>query len=106
MLFYEKGKKIVPKDIYNLLDPIALAQFICGDGQIHQGGLLLCTDSFNLKEVVSILNVLIIRYNLMCSIREIKNSQYRIYIYKNSLNELRKFVLPYMNHTMHYKIIR
>jgi len=33
-LFYINKKKIIPTDIYNLLDPIALAHWIQGDGTV------------------------------------------------------------------------
>jgi len=39
-----KKKKIVPKDNFNLLIPIALAHWISGDGKIHSIGLRLCTE--------------------------------------------------------------
>jgi hypothetical protein len=31
-LFYPNGIKIIPKDIYNMLTPVALAHLIMGDG--------------------------------------------------------------------------
>ena len=51
-----------------------------GDGQRTESGLVLCTDSYTIKEVVFLVNVLIIRYNLICTIRENKIGKYRIYI--------------------------
>jgi len=32
-MFYSNGKKIIPSDIYNLLDPVCLAHWIMGDGK-------------------------------------------------------------------------
>jgi hypothetical protein len=43
-LFYINRVKIVPKDIYNLLTPVALAHLIMGDGVAKQFGLIICTD--------------------------------------------------------------
>jgi len=42
-LFYINRVKIVPKDIYNLLTPVALAHLIMGDGVAKQFGLIICT---------------------------------------------------------------
>ena len=103
-LFYPKGVKIIPKDIYNLLTPVALAHLIMGDGQSRDLGLVLCTDSFTLQEVVLLLNVLIIRYNFICTIRTNNPGQYRIYISEKSMNSLKTKVSPYMTKTMLYKI--
>ena len=103
-LFYPKGVKIIPKDIYNLLTPVALAHLIMGDGQSRDLGLVLCTDSFTLQEVVLLLNVLIIRYNFICTIRTNNPGQYRIYISEKSMNSLKTKVSPFMTKTMLYKI--
>ncbi len=59
--------KKIPLDIYNLLDPIALAHWIMGDGQkVKTGGLTLCTDSYSIIDVVRlmILPYLIIGYQV------------------------------------------
>jgi len=80
LLFYNENKKIIPVNIYHLLSPIALAHLIMGDGQRQNYGLVLCTDSYTLQDVVRLVNVLIIRYNLICTLREVNPGQYRIYI--------------------------
>lgn len=106
LLFYLLNKKVIPAptEIYPLLTPIALAHFIMGDGQKRDFGLVLCTDSFTIQEVVSLVNVLIIRYSLICKIREVNKGQYRIYISERSMDKLRAIVLPYMIDTMLYKL--
>ena len=106
LLFYHENKKIIPtsSEIYYLLTPVALAHFIMGDGQRRDLGLVLCTDSFTIQEVVSIINVLILRYTLICRIRENNKGQYRIYISEKSMDKLRAIVIPYMIDTMLYKL--
>lgn len=43
-----------------MLDSIALAHWIAGDGAYReQGGLLLCSDSFTLREVILLINLVI-----------------------------------------------
>lgn len=42
--FYVNNVKIIPRNIYELLTPVAIAHWIMGDGYFHPGGLLLCTD--------------------------------------------------------------
>jgi hypothetical protein len=75
-----------------------------GDGQRREQGLVLCTDSYTIQEVVCLVNVLIIRYSLICTIREVNKDQYRIYISEKSMNNLRAIVLPYMVDMFFYKL--
>jgi hypothetical protein len=109
-LFYINKVKIIPLEIFNLLDAIALAHWICCDGGINKNGLYLCTDSFSLKDVIFLLNVLNIKFRLDCTIQKNKkknNTQkgaYRIYIKKGSMSNLQSILSPYMPSTMLYKI--
>jgi len=103
-LFYPKGIKLIPRDMYNMLTPVALAHLIMGDGQNRERGLVLCTDSFTLEGVVLLVNVLIIRYNFICTIRVNNPGQYRIYISEKSMDSLRTIVSPFMVKSMLYKI--
>jgi hypothetical protein len=52
-----------------LLTPVALAHWIQGDGKADRSGLVLCTDSFTIQEVVLLMNVLMIRYRLSCTLQ-------------------------------------
>ena len=63
-----EGKKVVPLDLYNLLDYEALAHGIIGDGTRVYKGITLQTQSFIVKKCVFIINILIYKYNLKCSI--------------------------------------
>lgn len=104
-LFYNSsGVKVIPvNQIYELLTPVALAFWIIGDGATNPFGLRLCTDSFSVQDVVRLINVLIIRYNLKCSLHTIKGN-YRIYIKSESIPLLRTIVLPYIHPSIIYKV--
>jgi hypothetical protein len=54
-------------------------------------GLLLCTNRFALFDVIRLINVLIIRYDLECKIQRNKKQKlgYIIYIRANSMEKLR-----------------
>lgn len=102
-IFYVNGVKVIPHNIYDLLTPIALAHWICGDGSAKPHGLVICTDSYDLPSVIRLMNVLIIRYRLDCTLRY--NGQYpRIYIKQASMPTLKNIVEPYMVSTMMYKL--
>ena len=67
--FYIRKIKSIKPSIYNDLNPVGLAHWIRGDGTFNEISLLLCTDSFTIKEVVLLINVLIIKYDIHCTIR-------------------------------------
>jgi hypothetical protein len=103
-LFYRNKIKVIPNNIYELLTPIALAHWIMGDGAILNKGLVLCTDSFSLQEVVKLINVLKIKYDINSTIQGLKNGRPRIYILPESMPRLRDLVKPYMLNSMYYKL--
>jgi len=81
-----------------------------GDGSVQRHGLILCTNSFSLPDVVRLMDVLMIRYGLECTIH-IKRRQgpeqkieHAIYILQGSLPLLRTIVIPYFHSSMYYKL--
>lgn len=87
-----------------MLTPEALAHLIMGDGTNDHGhGVVLCTDSYTLSDIIRLMNVLIIRYRLECTLRA-HGSYYRIYIRSRSIPLLRSIVTPYIHSSMLYKL--
>ena len=82
--YYINKTEVVKLSIYNDLTPVALAHWIMGDGTFNGVTLLLCTDSYSIKEVVLLMNVLIIKYDIHCNIRYFKSHLPRIYIIKKT----------------------
>jgi len=104
-LFYINNVKIIPEDIYNLLTPVALAHLIMGDGGFKSKGIYICTDSYTIQDTVRLMSVLIIRYDLKCTLHKASNEQgYRIYISRNSLYKVKKLVKSYFIPSMYYKL--
>jgi hypothetical protein len=75
-----------------------------GDGSAQRHGLVLCTDSYTIPEVVRLMNVLMIRYGLDCTLRFHNSSHPRIYIKQRSMAKLQTIVGPYMITSFLYKI--
>jgi hypothetical protein len=94
----------VPHNIYELLNPIALAHMIMGDGAAQSHGLIICTDSYSIEDIVRLINVLIIKYRLDCTLWVRRKNQYRIYIRQSSMPLLRDIVRPHFHSSMLYKI--
>jgi len=101
--FYYNGKKIVPENIYHILTPVSLAHLIMGDGTAVSGGLRICTDSYTVQDVVRLMNVLIIKYGLKCTLHMIVNKP-RIFISSKSMELLSSIVDPYIVPSMEYKL--
>jgi hypothetical protein len=75
-----------------------------GDGAARAHGLIICTDSFSIEEVVGLINVLTIRYRLECTLRYHTPTYPRIYIRQRSMPLLRNIVIPHMHSSMLYKL--
>lgn len=104
-LFIVVGVKTIKIELFDLLSPRALAYWIMSDGVSNQYGLTICTDSYTIKEVVILINILKIRYDLNCSIHYIKNKP-RLYIKADSMNKLRLLVKPYVIPFSQYKLYK
>jgi heme/copper-type cytochrome/quinol oxidase subunit 1 len=101
--FYYKNIKIVPLDLYELLTYESLAHWIMGDGTKSHKGLVLQTQSFTVKEVVFIINILIYKFNLKCSIHMQRN-QPTVFISSKSMTIIQPYILPYFCNSMRYKL--
>lgn len=78
-----------------------------GDGTASLYGLVLCTNSFSLPDVVRLMNVLMIRYGLECTIhikRQNKKIEHMIYIRQRSMPLLCSIVAPHFHPSMLYKL--
>lgn len=103
-MFYNKGIKIVPLNLYEILTYEGIAHWICGDGTKTYNGITLQTQSFTIKEVVFIVNVLIHKFHFKCSIH-MQRGQPTIYISSNSMEKIQAYILPYICNSMRYKLL-
>lgn len=102
-------RTLSPK-IYYYFDNLALAHWIMGDGARHtNGGLYLCTNNLNAQELVLLINILILKYDLVPSLHSMggsRSNEYRIYISRVDVqNKIRPNVEKYFIPSMVYKII-
>lgn len=69
-------------------------------------GLKLCTNSYTYSECLLLVRILYENFNLKATVQSagVKN-QYIIYIWKESIPELRNIISPYIIPEMKYKII-
>ena len=105
-LFYDcsSGRSVrrISPTLLCYFDDLALAHWIMGDGSKRNQGITLCTDGFTIQEVVLLINILILKYDISPTHHKEKNCEanfacllaknnFRIYIGKN---DWIKFRLP------------
>jgi hypothetical protein len=73
-------------------------------GSVHCNGLILCCNTYSIKDVILLINVLITRHRLDCILITDRDNQYHIYIGQRSMPLLRSKVGPYMHSSMLYKL--
>jgi hypothetical protein len=113
-LLYFNNKKTIKPELFHHINYISLAHWIMGDGSKSKKGIILCTDSYSLKEIIILMNILKIKFNIDSSIHYrvtispnntiIKQKVARIYINGKNLNKIKPFIKPYFVKSMLYKI--
>ena len=93
-LFYKNNVKKLPHNIYDLITPLVLFNWVSVAGEISklgERGLIINTEDFNIPDVVKLINILIIKYSIHCRLHLWKNKN-TIYIYRSSLKNLIKAI--------------
>lgn len=104
-LWYKDKIKCVPECIGQYLTPLALAIWIMDDGAKVGKGLKFSTNSFTYNECLIIIKALNDNFNIKASIHSAgSNNKYIIYVLKESMDDLRDIVSPYIISEMKYKI--
>jgi ubiquinol-cytochrome c reductase cytochrome b subunit len=107
-IFYFEGIKKVPLSEYldQYLTPLALAIWIMDDGAKVSKGLKLCTNSFTYSDCIKLVNILHSKFSLKVTIQSAGvPNQYNLYIWKESMINLRSIVQEYIIPEMKYKIM-
>jgi hypothetical protein len=103
-MFYNLNVKIVPNNIYELLTPRGLAFWIMDDGSRHGNGLHISVYAFSNDDVDKLMFTLQHKFNIKCSIHYNKDKKPRIYIFQESMENLKSLISPYFIKEMLYKL--
>lgn len=104
-VWYRDGVKRVPDCIEEYLTPLGLAIWIMDDGSKANKGLKFATNSFSHQDCLKLTAVLKKNFGLKASVHSAgSENQFVIYIWKESMNQLRKIVSPYIVSGMKYKL--
>ena len=104
-LWYKNNIKRVPESISLYLTPLALAIWIMDDGAKIGRGLKFSTNCFTYSECLILVKALNDNFNIKASVQSAgSKDQYIIYIWKQSINDLKNIVSPYIIPEMKYKL--
>ncbi len=102
--FYNGRIKIIPEDIYNYLSYEGLAHMIMCNGSLLKGsGIILNLQAFTTKELILLMNVFKIKFNIDCTLYKSRN-KYNIYIKTESVKLIYPYIKPYIISNMKYKL--
>jgi len=104
LLFYKEGKKILPKNLYNLLTPISLAIWTMDDGDNDKDSIRYNTQSFSYEEQNTLKELLKEKYQIESNLNKDRNN-YRLRVKKSSKSKLIELIDPFIISSMKYKIL-
>lgn len=103
-IFYRDGKKILPKKLDFLLDPLTLAVWFMDDGCLaREHGYILNTQNFKLEDNVRLMKFLQNSFGLHFAIHR-DRKYYRLFVKKQSMIEFRNLFKFRMQPIMRYKL--
>lgn len=91
-LFYPSGKKVIPKNIKQLLiDPLSLAVWFMDDGSAEYAGASLQTHCFTETEVKQLMSCLKLNFKIKTT-KRLNKGKWIIYFPKDSLPDLKRII--------------
>ena len=103
-MFYDSNVKRVPYNINELLTPRGLAYWIMDDGSKQGKGLHISCYAFTENDVDRLMFTLQDKFDIKCSIHYNIDKKPRIYIFKESMDNLKTLTSRYFIKEMLYKI--
>ena len=101
-----KFVKIVPENIFDLIDPIVLAYLIQGDGNYDKSRnrVRIYTNSFSKQEVEKLALAINTRLNIYTGVLHDRKDQWILTIGAKELNFCREITIKYFHPTMLYRL--
>lgn len=103
--WYKDNIKHIPNNMAEFITPLALAIWVIDDGARVGKGIKLCTNSFTYKDCTRLTQVIHDLYNVKSSVQSAgRPGQYHIYIWAESISDLRSVVRPHIVSSILYKL--
>ncbi len=104
--FYQERKKVIPANLYDLLDPLALAVWFMDDGSRGARtpkGVVFNTSCFSDEEQIFLKSVLDEKFGLKISVHKVGKG-FQLYVKAESFDCFAKLISPYLITQMRYKL--
>ncbi len=104
--FYVGRKKIIPKMISKLLDPVALAIWFMDDGSFksdHHKTYIIHAIGYGKKDLELIKSVLEKKFGIEVGLHK-QYERWRLYVYSRSAEKFAQLIRPYIIPSMEYKL--
>jgi len=104
--FYQDRKKVVPTNIGDILDPLAVAVWFMDDGgrgARTPRGLVFNTSCFSAEEQVFLQKILADKFGVLTSIHP-RSKGFQLYIKAESFTRFSELISPYLITSMRYKL--
>ncbi len=102
--FYEERRKVVPKNIADLLTPLSMAVWFMDDGGADYAGLNIQTHNFEFDEVEILVVALAEKFEIQARTRANKGRRI-IYVPTSSVGSLRSMIEPHILPELRYKLV-
>lgn len=103
-IFYDDSKKILPKKLNFLLDPLTLAVWFMDDGCLARGqGYILNTQNFKIEDNIRLMKFLQDNLGLYLAIHRDRR-YYRLFVKKQSMEKFKSLLEHRIHPIMRYKL--
>ncbi len=103
-IFYKNRVKVVPKNIADLLDPLAISVWIMDDGNLSNNCINISTYSFKLGEIKLLQEVLLQKFALRSSFFKDRDKGFRMYFIRKETQKLIPLISSFIIPNLAYKI--
>jgi len=103
-IFYHDGKKILPQNILNLLNPLTLAVWIMDDGCNDKNSLILNTQNYSIEEHYRLQKIFQQKFEAFSTINKDRD-EFRLRFNCKNARKLFEIIYPNIISSMKYKIV-
>lgn len=105
-IFYPKGRKVIPPNIREMLNPMVLAVLVMDDGSFNQNKLDISTYAFELNGIKLLREALKEKFSVNSNFYRDRDKGYRMYFPVKETKIVAETIRPFVIPSMTYKLPR
>ena len=105
--FYPDGKKIIPRIITKLLNPLAVAVWFMDDGSFKSNRhktFIIHTLGYGKEDLLKVKKSFKEKFDIGVELHRQKGNKFRLYVFSESAGKLKRIIEPYIIPTLRYKL--